>query len=141
MAHNWYDYNYDGIDDDMSYIPMNSLYSFGWTSGSIVTTAKDLPKWSGLLYGGDILSPAYLDKMLSFCPRQEPVATGYGLGSERYELNNRILYGHSGGGVGYSSIFMFLPQDNVSLAILVNQVTTHILDIADELISSYLEYE
>ena len=133
MAHCWYDYNQDCIDDDMSFIPMISFYSFGWTAGAIVTTAEDLARWAGLLYGGEILSSAYLDKMLTFYPRQELVATGYGLGSERYEFHDRILYGHSGGGF-YHSVFMYLLEDDVCFAVLTNQATSHILDIAGELI-------
>ena len=140
MAHGWYDFNQDDIVDDMSFMPMNSFYTFGWTSGAIVTTAEDLATWAGLLYRGSILSPAYLEKMLTFYPRQEPVATGYGLGSERYEFHNRVLYGHSGGGF-HHSVFMYLPQDQVCLAVLTNQATSHILDIGGELINTFLNYQ
>jgi D-alanyl-D-alanine carboxypeptidase len=119
---------------------MISFYTFGWTSGAIVTTAENLARWAGLLYGGTVLSPAYLEKMLTFYPRQVPVTTGYGLGSERYEFHNRVLFGHSGGGF-HHSVFMYLPHDEVSLAVLTNQATSHILDIASELINEFLNYE
>jgi D-alanyl-D-alanine carboxypeptidase len=141
MAHNWYDYDQDGTADDMSTMPMNSLYSFAWTSGAIVTTAEDLAKWGNLLYGGAILTPASLDAMLTFYPRQEYVVTGYGLGSERYELHGKTLYGHSGGGVGYTSVLMYLPEDGVSFAVLINQVTDHVLDVAGELVECYLSHD
>jgi len=137
MAHCWYDYNQDGVLDDMSFMPMDSFNSFGWTAGSIIANAEDLAKWAGLLYGGHILSVSSLEIMLTFYPRQDPESTGYGLGTERYELHERILYGHSGGGF-YHSVFMYLLESGISIAVLSNQGTSHILDTAGILLDVYL---
>jgi D-alanyl-D-alanine carboxypeptidase len=127
IAHGWSNRGTDGPLRDISSEPINSVYSGSWTSGAVVSTAADIARWSDGLYGGRVLSAASLAEMLKFyrpTSGLEPVVDGYGLGTHRYGaeiVNGETVFGHAGGFDGYTSAMAYLPEYDVSIAILVNQ--------------------
>lgn len=127
IAHGWSYRGTDGSLRDISSEPINSVYSGSWTSGAVVSTATDIARWSDCLYGGRVLSENSLDEMLTFhrpTPGLEPVVDGYGLGTHGYGteiVNGETVFGHAGGFDGYTSAMAYLPEYDVSIAVLVNQ--------------------
>lgn len=127
VAHGWSNRGTDGPLRDISSEPINSVYSGSWTSGAVVSTAADIARWSDGLYGGRVLSASSLDDMLTFhrpTPGLEPVVDGYGLGTHGYGaeiVNGETVFGHAGGFDGYTSAMAYLPDYDVSIAVLVNQ--------------------
>jgi len=83
-----------------------------WTSAAIVSDATDLVRWGDALYGGAILRPATLRRMLAFN------ADGYGLGAEHYTEAGLDGYGHSGLLRGYTTLLIHLPDAHLTLAVL-----------------------
>jgi CubicO group peptidase (beta-lactamase class C family) len=70
--------------------------------GSVRTTVEDLAEWGDKLFGGDVVDPDSLDRMLDTsvsdglpCPEGCPVR--YGLGVFHYREAGRMLVGHDGG--------------------------------------------
>ncbi len=90
-----------------------------WTSAAIDSDAADLVRWGDALYGGAILGPSSLERMLTFNDN------GYGLGAERYTLGGLAGYGHSGLLRGYTTLLVHLPEGNLTFAVLA---TGHIFD-------------
>ena len=83
-----------------------------WTSAALDSNAADLVRWGDALYGGAILRPSSLQRMLDFN------ADGYGLGAERYVVGGLLGYGHSGLLRGYTTLLVHLPDAHLTLAVL-----------------------
>ncbi|MDQ2853277.1 MAG: beta-lactamase family protein [Chloroflexota bacterium] len=90
-----------------------------WTSAALDSNAADLVRWGDALYGGAILRPSTLQRMLDFN------ADGYGLGAERYVVGGQPGYGHSGLLRGYTTLLVHVPEARLTLAVLA---TGHIFD-------------
>lgn len=122
VAHNWSSFlRSDGVLEDISSFPRIALYRAAWTSGAIMSTAEETARFTRALYGGGILNPATMEDMLTFYPVSEGVWTGYGLGVQRIEALGSVLWGHGGSIPGYVSFTLYARQDNVSIAVLINQ--------------------
>lgn len=118
----WADLNNDGALEDISSHPREALYSGAWTAGGLVATADDVARWTKALFEGEILSQATLNLMLTFItPTSHPAAAGYGLGTMEFASNNLTRWGHTGDIFGYGSIMMYVPERQISIAILINQ--------------------
>ena len=83
-----------------------------WTSAALDSDAADLVRWADALYGGAILQPATMARMLDFN------ADGYGLGAERYTIAGLLGYGHSGLLRGYTTLLVHLPAAHLTLAVM-----------------------
>ena len=118
----WADLNNDGVLEDISSHPREALYSGAWTAGGLVATADNVAQWTKALFEGEILSQTMLNHMLTFVtPVSHPAAEGYGLGTMRFPSNDFTRYGHTGDIFGYASIMMYVPEREISIAILANQ--------------------
>lgn len=83
-----------------------------WTSASVYASAEDLVRWADALYGGFVVRPQVLDRMLDFSP------DGWGLGAERLHVGELTGYGHSGLLRGYSTLMLRLPEPGVTLVVM-----------------------
>ena len=83
-----------------------------WTAAAIDSTADDLVRWGDALYGGAILRPSSLQRMLDFN------AHAYGLGAERYTLAGLAGYGHSGLLRGFTTLLIHMPDEQLTIAVL-----------------------
>jgi D-alanyl-D-alanine carboxypeptidase len=83
-----------------------------WTAAALESDAADLVRWGDALYGGAILRPSSLERMLTFNDH------AYGLGAERYSLNGLAGYGHSGLLRGFTTLLIHLPDQHLTLAVL-----------------------
>ena len=143
IAHDWYDIDRDGEPEDISGIPRTSRYSAIWTGGAMVSTAEDVSNWIRVLYGGDVLSGESREEMLDFMniPYGWYPITGYGLGTERFELFERELWGHAGDIPGFNSVAVHSPELDVTITVLVNcSVDNSANEIACELLEFILDY-
>jgi D-alanyl-D-alanine carboxypeptidase len=97
---------------EIGYMLGASWTSAFWTSAALASSAADLVRWGDALYGGSILRPATLDRMLDFN------ADDYGLGAERYVISGLAGYGHSGLLRGYTTLLVHLPGSNVTVTVM-----------------------
>lgn len=105
----------DGIGADGRPILQPAWATSFWTSGAITATARDLARWGAELYGGRVLDPSSLAAMTTFTPDD------YGLGSQRLHLDGVVAYGHSGLLSTYTSLLVYFPRQQVTVAILANR--------------------
>jgi D-alanyl-D-alanine carboxypeptidase len=87
-----------------------------WASGAMTATAGDLARWGDALYEGAMLEQSTRATMLKFNDND------YGLGVQRIDLGGgTVAYGHTGLLNTYTTLLLHLPQDRVTLAVLVNR--------------------
>jgi D-alanyl-D-alanine carboxypeptidase len=122
IAQGWFDLDNDGTYDELPF--MTSFYSMA--GGGVFCTAADLALWAHSLFHDKVVLPqSNLDEMLNFhtpCPGEDLV-NGYGLGVARFapELFNGLeIWGHGGNAIGYAAGCFYLPDYDVSIAIMDN---------------------
>ena len=104
--------------EDTTDLPLADLFSAFWTSGAMHSTAEDLARFVKNLLEGKVLGEDALEEMLTPGPEVDPGAR-YGYSVIIEQINEQMVYWHTGG-VGYSSIYFFVPGDGLSIAILSN---------------------
>jgi len=82
-------------------------------AGGIVSTPSDLVKFSDALFGGKLLKPESLEKMKTF-------NGNFGMGLAKMPLFDKSGYGHTGGIDGFSSVFSYFQDGNISYALTSN---------------------
>ena len=92
------------------FVHMSNTYS----AGGLYSTAEDLLRWEQGLWGGKLLSPESLAKMTT--PYLHGYAFGLGVGTFR----GRKRIHHDGGVPGFSSCMAYLPETQITIAVLSN---------------------
>jgi len=92
-------------------------------AGGIVSTPSDLIQFSSALFGGKLLKEESLSLM-------KTMKDGYGMGLFQFPFNGQIGYGHTGGIDGFSSIFSYFPEGNVTYALISNGKSFNVNDIS-----------
>jgi D-alanyl-D-alanine carboxypeptidase len=91
-----------------------------WASGSMSASAADLARWGDALYDGPVLSDAARSQMLRFNDND------YGLGVQRIDLGRVKGYGHTGLLNTYTTLMLHVPEEQVTLALLVNRADVNL---------------
>jgi len=118
------------LSSDGSPVEIRTRYDPGWVAtGVVASTASDLVRFYDRLMAGDLLPSRLLDEMRTVVRASAPfnqrfIAPSYGLGliadlASPYGL----LYGHSGGGPGYTSAALHVVSPRrppVTVAVLSN---------------------
>ena len=86
-----------------------------WASGAMTSTAADIARWGDALYRGNVLSASAREAMLDFNTHD------YGFGVQRIELGRTEGYGHTGLLNTYTTLLLHIPEEDVTVALLVNR--------------------
>ena len=86
-----------------------------WASGAMTASAADLAEWGDALYDGTVLSESSAGSMIKL-NRDD-----YGLGSQRIEVPGAVGFGHTGMLNTYTTMLLYLPKQDVTVALLVNR--------------------
>jgi len=104
----------------------NGKYAFNpqmeWTGGGFASTTGDLARWAEAYYTARCFSAGSLEQITTINPNGRNIGSGlsYGMGSFIYETKYGKLWGHTGFVPGFVSIFAFLPEHSIALALQVN---------------------
>lgn len=102
--------------------------SWGGPSGGIVSTAPDLARFGAALQDGRLLSAHTLTRMRGDARERR---VGYGLGLQRFRTPcGRVVFGHDGGMLGYSSLLATTANGRISVAVGTSMVDTRRNDAA-----------
>jgi CubicO group peptidase (beta-lactamase class C family) len=122
-------------------VPSFDLATIGMGAGDIWCTAADLLLWDEAIAGGELLPAGLLEAMLtphaltSSAGRREGWSfTGYGYGWQSGTIAGRRAYFHTGDNSGYVAVNAWLPDEQITLAVLANDQATNILRIAADLL-------
>jgi CubicO group peptidase (beta-lactamase class C family) len=106
------------VSDRTSLVPNASWSQAAWAAGGMASDARSIAVWADALFGGRVLDDASLDEMLDV--RDTGDGFDYGLGVIGFELRSRKLLGHDGEIPGFRSTMAYLPGEDVTVVVLVN---------------------
>jgi CubicO group peptidase (beta-lactamase class C family) len=105
--------------------PSGGLYCSAEDAGQFMRLFLNRGTWEGKRF----LDERLLDEMYAFPQRQEGQIRGYGLGVALNWRWGGRMYHHSGGGFGFLSDLLWLPEHGLGVAFLTN-TTQHSLQFA-----------
>ncbi len=82
-------------------------------AGGVVSTPSDLVKFSNALFGGELLKKESLELM-------KTIKDNYGIGLFRIPFYDKTGYGHTGGIDGFTSVFSYFSDGDISYAMTSN---------------------
>ena len=148
MAGAWYDVDKDGLVDDVlqkysnqTQYPLNSTLSLYFGAGNIVSTTRDMARWTKLLYTGKILKQESMKEMLTWAKGsdRDKYFKGYGLGTDLLMLKGMKNYGHTGYVIHASSMF-YTPDLDLTTVIVTNEPSFVEKDTKMEMYDYLMEY-
>ena len=92
-------------------------------AGSLCASAADLVRWEQALWSGKVVAPPLLDMMNGVAPIRvdgHALDVPYGFGRARGTIAGHPKFGHPGTGAGISGMLTHYPDDDLTLAVLVN---------------------
>ncbi len=121
---------------------VNAAYfdaSQGFSMGGIYSTAEDLAQWTEALHHGRVLDPFFYQQMITpgMLSDGEPITYGYGL--ELGSIGARHVYSHPGSGVGFISQALYVPEEDLTIAVLTNaNFDGGAVEVADRILRAML---
>ena len=105
----------DGVANS-DYCSMTQPYS----AGSIMSTVGDLFKWHQALYAGKLVKKETLEKAVTEYRLSNGKGSGYGYGWFLSQLQGSPTVEHGGGIFGYLTSSVYLPKEDVYVALFSN---------------------
>jgi D-alanyl-D-alanine carboxypeptidase len=129
------DVNQDGHEENTETgRPWPSLETSEDSAGAIVSTAGDLATFGTALFHGKLVRPATLRQMVAEGPHHPRIAN-YGLGVQTYRPDYQLtLRGHGGMTLGFKSVLWYVPNHDVLVVVLTNDVRADPSDLAELMI-------
>ena len=101
---------------------LNHLWPF--SAGSLCSTATDLVRWNQALHGdgkgGDLLSAASYRELITPGALNDGTRVRYAKGLGITDRDGKVRIAHGGGINGYLSELRYFPEDDLSIAVLIN---------------------
>jgi D-alanyl-D-alanine carboxypeptidase len=94
-------------------------------AGALLSCVDDMLLWGEALFGGRVLRPATLELMQTVVPPCD----NYGLGLMTSIVRGRRAFGHSGSIHGFASLFLHLPESQLTVIALQNSDAEDLTDV------------
>src|SRR5690606_31235710 len=98
-------------------------------AGALISTPNDLTKFSDALFGGKLLTAESLNIM-------KTIKDGYGNGLFQIPFYDKVGYGHTGGIDGFTAVYSYFADGNISYALTSNGTNFNTNDIAIAVLSA-----
>lgn len=119
VAHVWgWNFEKEGAYRDVTFLPRTSHDTITYGSAGVFMTAGDLARWTHALFHKRVIGEASLAQMQAFTARD-----AHGLGVDRLgrSIAGRVkAVGHGGANIGTSAYMAYLPDHDVSIAVMIN---------------------
>ncbi|WP_336985527.1 serine hydrolase domain-containing protein [Altererythrobacter aquiaggeris] len=89
-------------------------------AGGLRGTVRDLAKWAAALHGGKVIGDASYKMMIAPTVLPDGKTENYGFGIAPSKLRGADAIGHSGGIFGFTTDSIYLPEEDVFVAVFVN---------------------
>jgi CubicO group peptidase (beta-lactamase class C family) len=106
----------EGTYANSPYLSMTQPYA----AGSLLSTVEDLYIWNKALHGGKVLKPETLRKATAPYKLADGSDSHYGYGLQTGNLLGSSTIEHSGGIPGFLSFLLYVPGEDICVAILTN---------------------
>jgi D-alanyl-D-alanine carboxypeptidase len=110
---------YQLLDDQLVNVSESNL-SWAWAAGNMVSTTADLLRFASATISGELLSPESFKEMFTFIPSPNPDLQ-FGNGLYQAVTPNGTLIGMDGGSAGFDANMMWLPEEEVTVVVLINR--------------------
>lgn len=104
-------------------VVLSDGYATPYAAGALASTSADLVRFWHALLSGDVVASATLHAMFSRMPAMSDAGQSfYGLGVQLYDIpyGPGLMLGHSGGIAGFTSVVAYVANDDVYVAVLLN---------------------
>ncbi len=91
-----------------------------YAAGSLISTGEDLVQWSMALTSGKVVKPESFALMTTATILPSGENTHYGFGLNIDEWEGRTCIRHGGGIHGFNSMLMWLPDEDLHIAVISN---------------------
>jgi D-alanyl-D-alanine carboxypeptidase len=91
-----------------------------FAAGGLCSTVLDLVRWQKALEDGRVVSPASLQAMQTSARLANGLEVGYGFGTRLGITGRHRKLGHTGGGQSNKAVLARYPDDDVTIAVLLN---------------------
>ena len=95
-------------------------HTWPYSAGSLCSTAWDLVAWSRALHGGKILTPASYRLLITPTKLNDGTQIRYAMGLVNDSLGGHHVLTHGGGINGFLTDMAFFPDDQLTIAVLIN---------------------
>lgn len=102
--------------ENANFLSMTQPYA----AGSLLSTVDDLHVWYQAVAEGKVVSRESLKKALASTMLKDGNTIGYGFGLSTGNVQGSFSYGHNGGINGFSTSSLYLPDEDIFVAILAN---------------------
>jgi len=89
-------------------------------AGALIGSVEDLAKWNAALHHGKVVRADLYAKMTAPTVLPDGSTPDYGFGIAPRELRSRKALGHGGGIFGFSTDSIYLPKEDVFVAVFTN---------------------
>jgi CubicO group peptidase (beta-lactamase class C family) len=108
-------------DKDGKVVPAQKIHmSVPHAAGALIGSVEDLAKWNAALHHGKVIPPAYYARMIARTKMPDGSLEDYGFGIANREVRSHPALGHGGGIFGFSTDSLYLPKDDVFVAVFTN---------------------
>jgi hypothetical protein len=108
-------------DKDGKVVPAQKIHmSVPHAAGALIGSVEDLAKWNAALHHGKVIPPAYYARMIARTKMPDGSLEDYGFGIANREVRGHPALGHGGGIFGFSTDSIYLPKDDVFVAVFTN---------------------
>jgi CubicO group peptidase (beta-lactamase class C family) len=108
-------------DDQGKVAPAQKIHmSVPHAAGALIGSVEDLAKWNAALHHGKVIPPAYYARMIARTRLPDGTTNDYGFGIRNGELRGHKSLGHGGGIFGFSTDSLYLPKEEVFVAVFTN---------------------
>lgn len=110
---------YAGVDGKFGSAPTIHM-SVPGAAGALIGTVGDLATWADALHHGRVVDPASYKAMTTKGKTSDDKETTYGFGLQISEIRGHRTIGHGGGIPGFITSSVYLPENDVFVAIFTN---------------------
>jgi D-alanyl-D-alanine carboxypeptidase len=96
-----------------------------FAAGGLCSTVQDLVRWQKALEDGRVVSPAMWQAMQTPARLSNGLEVGYGFGTRLGITGRHRKLGHTGGGQSNKAVLARYPDDDVTIAVLLNTERSH----------------
>ncbi len=108
--------------------------------GGFISTSEDLVKFGNEIISPKILSRESLNELLKPQQTSNGKSTDYGVGiGIGKSKNDTPKYGHSGGGIGATTLLLMYPTENIVISILTNLSRLPIRNLGEDLEAVFVD--
>ncbi len=106
--------------------------SLAYSAGALLSTTEDLLKWQNALLQNTLLKESSIKQAMTPTLLNSGKKIPYGYGFRLSRLGNSPVIAHTGSTKGFTSIALFLPQENMYIAVLTNCNCKNVNNVAKQ---------